>query len=263
MKKRLRKRLHKSGPFIVSLIALGLIWETCGQIYDILALPPLSEIMAALWDFIVTGKLFEPLGASLATFGLGMAIAIGLGVSIGVLMGLSAVVDTALGWLVNAGLAAPVVTFVPLFILLFGIGSETRVATVVIFALWVIIVNVRTGVRSVSGPLQEMSYSFGASRWQTTRFIRLPGALPYMLAGLRLGTARGVKGLITGEVLVAIAGLGGMVQRYGTVFSMDRLYALIFFLALFSLAAVWLVERATALLVPEGAAAAAAEREDR
>jgi NitT/TauT family transport system permease protein len=215
--------------------------------------------MAALWDFIVTGDLFEPLGTSLTTFGLGMAIAIGIGCTIGLLMGVSPVIDAALGWVVNAGLAAPVVTFVPLFILLFGIGSETRVATVVIFALWVIIVNVRTGIRSVNVSLMEMAESFGASRWQVTRRVRFPGALPFVMAGLRLGTARGVKGLITGEVLVAIAGLGGLVQRYGTVFSMDRLYALIFFLAAFSLTAVWLVERLTSLVVPESRAAMASE----
>lgn len=259
---RLRSRWVQSAPFWISLLVLAVAWEVLGRTVGLRALPPLTSILAALWDFIVSGTLLKPLGTSLATFGLGMLIAICVGVTLGILMGASPVIDAALSMFVNAGLAAPVVTFVPLFILLFGIGSQTRVATVIIFSVWVIIVNVRTGVRSVNLSLLEMARSFGGTRWQLTRQVRIPAALPYVVAGLRLGTARGVKGLITGEVLVAIAGLGGLVYKYGTVFSMERLYALIFFLAAFSLVAVRLVEWLTSLLVPESRAAKAAGAAD-
>jgi NitT/TauT family transport system permease protein len=141
------------------------------------------------------------------------------------------------------------VAFVPIFILLFGIGYPTRVLTVVIFAIFPIIVNTFAGIRNVDRSLVEMGKSFGARERQLFWQIRVPAAFPLLLAGIRLGTARGVKGLINGEVLVAVVGLGGLVNQYGTPFSMDRLWAIIFFLVALALVIVKLVEMGTRRVV--------------
>lgn len=225
-------------PFLLSLAALAVVWEIVGRAADLLAVPPLTDVLGALAELLRNGELVDPLADSLRALALGLAISITAGTVIGAGMGLSRVVDAALDIYVKAGLAAPIIAFVPLFLLVFGIGQTTRVATVVAFSIWVIVVNTATGIRRADPARLEMARSFGAGGWGRLRQIRAVEATPYLLEGLRLGVARGVKGLINGEVLIAIVGLGGLVKRYGTVFSMEQLYATILFIVCLALLAV-------------------------
>ncbi|MGH2455056.1 MAG: ABC transporter permease [Candidatus Limnocylindria bacterium] len=238
----LRSRLSGNLPLLISALAIVTTWEVVGRTADLTVLPPLSEIFAALWQFLVDGTIFNALGVSLLTLALGMGLSIVLGITIGALMGRYRVVEYALDVYVNAAMAAPMVAFVPVFILIFGIGYPTRVLTVILFAIFPIIVDTFAGIRNVDPSLVEMGRSFRATERQLFWRIRVPAAFPLLLAGVRLGTARGVKGLINGEVLVAVVGLGGLVDRFGTPFSMERLYALIFFLVALALVLVRLVE---------------------
>jgi NitT/TauT family transport system permease protein len=247
----MRQWLVKHGPFILSFIGVIAVWEIAGRSLDLLVLPPMSEIAAALWTFIIDGTLFGNLVVSLITLFAGMAIAIVVGAVIGGAMGLSRTVESALDVYVNAMMAAPMVAFVPLFILLFGLGYPTRIMTVIVFAIFPIIVNAFAGLRNVDRPAVEMAKSFGASKRQLMWQVRIPSAFPYLLAGIRLGTARGVKGLINGEVLVTVVGLGGLVNQYGTAFTMDRLYAVIFFIIALALVLVRLVDWLSRRFVPQ------------
>ncbi len=238
----LRTRFSDNMPLLVSLLAIIVVWEGVGRMADLTVLPPLSEIFAALWQFLIDGTILDSLGVSMITLGLGMVLSIVLGVFIGAMMGRFRTVEYALDVYVNAAMAAPMVAFVPVFILVFGIGYPTRVLTVIIFAIFPVIVNTFAGIRNVDRSLVEMARSFGASEGQLFWRNRVPAAFPLLLAGVRLGTARGVKGLINGEVLVAVVGLGALVDRFGTPFSMERLYALIFFLVALALVLVRIVE---------------------
>lgn len=247
----LRQWLVKHGPFTLSFIGVIAVWEIAGRSLDLLVLPPMSEIAVALWTFLVDGTLFGNLVVSLITLFAGMAIAIVVGAVIGGAMGLSRTVESALDVYVNAMMAAPMVAFVPLFILLFGLGYPTRIMTVIVFAIFPIIVNAFAGLRNVDRPAVEMAKSFGASKRQLMWQVRIPSAFPYLLAGIRLGTARGVKGLINGEVLVTVVGLGGLVNQYGTAFTMDRLYAVIFFIIALALVLIRLVDWLSRRFVPQ------------
>jgi NitT/TauT family transport system permease protein len=245
----LRTRIFNNLPLLISLLAIVVAWELAGRTADLTVLPPLSEIFAALWQFLIDGTILDSLGVSMITLALGMGLSIVIGILIGALMGRYRTVEYALDVYVNAAMAAPMVAFVPVFILVFGIGYPTRVLTVIIFAIFPIIVNTFTGIRNVDRSMVEMGRSFGASERQLFWRIRVPAAFPLLLAGIRLGTARGVKGLINGEVLVAVVGLGALVDRFGTPFSMERLYALIFFLVALALVLVRLVDWSSRRLV--------------
>ena len=246
-----RSWMVRNGPFLISFVGVIALWEVLGQTLDLLVLPPMSSIASALWTFTVDGTLFENLLVSLITLFAGMAISILLGIAIGAAMGLSRTVESALDVYVNAAMAAPMVAFVPLFILLFGLGYPTRIMTVIVFAIFPIIINAFAGLRNVDRPAVEMARSFGATRRQLLWQVRIPSAFPYLLAGVRLGTARGVKGLINGEVLVTVVGLGGLVNQYGTAFTMDRLYAVIFFIIALAMILVGLVDWFSRRLVPQ------------
>ena len=246
---RMRRGVGDQVPLLISIAIVAVVWEIVGRTMDIIAFPPLTDIFAALWGFLLDGSIVSNLGISLITLAIGMAISMVGGIAIGALMGRFRPVEYALDVYINAAMAAPMVAFVPIFILLFGIGYPTRVLTVVIFAIFPIIVNTFAGIRNVDRSLVEMGRSFGARERQLFWQIRVPAAFPLLLAGIRLGTARGVKGLINGEVLVAVVGLGGLVNQYGTPFSMDRLWAIIFFLVALALVIVKLVEMGTRRVV--------------
>ncbi|WP_048646739.1 ABC transporter permease [Nitratireductor soli] len=225
-------------PFLLSLAVLAGVWEIAGRSADILTLPPLSAVLAAFARLWTSGALTAPLLDSTLALLTGLAISLAAGSVIGIGMGLSRVVDVAVGPFVKAGLSAPMIAFVPVFMMIFGIGSQTRIATVIAFSVFVVATNAATAVRSTDPALLEMARSFGAGRWRILGEIRLPAGAPYFLAGLRLGVARGIKGLINGEVLIAIMGMGGLVKKYGTVFSMDQLYAVILLIVLYAALAV-------------------------
>lgn len=236
-------------PGLLSVLSGLLLWEIVGRSADLLFLPPVSQILVALWTFLADGTLFDSLLVSLVTLAGGMAISIVLGITTGALMARYAAVRDALDIYLNAAMAAPMIAFVPVLILLFGLGYPTRVLAVVLFAIFPIIVNTYAGIRNVDPVIVEMARSFGGRERQLFWKVRFPAALPLLRAGLRLGTSRGVKGLINGEVIIAVVGLGALVNQYGTAFTMDRLYAIILFLLVIAVVTVNLVDRVTRRLL--------------
>jgi NitT/TauT family transport system permease protein len=127
------------------------------------------------------------------------------------------------------------------FILLFGLGMETRVIVVTLFAFFPIVVNTQAGMLAADPELIMMARSFGASPLKTFFKVRLPMSYAHIQAGLRLGMARGVDGNVTGEVLIAAVGLGGLVTQYGRAFTSDRLFAVVVVIAILSFLAVGFV----------------------
>ena len=233
--------------FVSSLVVVLLVWEVVGRRADSLIIPPFSEVLAAFLAFIGDGTFFADVLVSLATFIGGMAIAVVLGFAVGGAMALWRPVERAFDVYINAAMGAPMIAFVPVFIVLFGVGYPTRMLTVVIFAVFTIIVNTFAGIRSVDPSFVEMGRSFGANGRQLFWQVRVPAASGLIGTGLRLGTIRGLKGLVNGEVLVAVVGLGRLVVRYGNAFTMDRLYAVVFFLVLLTFLATSAVRSLTRL----------------
>ena len=121
-----------------------------------------------------------------------------------------------------AGLSA----LVPILMILFGLGDATIVATVFLFAVWIIALDTQAGVKHISGSLVEMSRSFGASQRDVYLKILLWAALPEILAGIRLGMIRGVKGVVIGQLLVSVIGYGELFELYSRNFLMERFWAL-------------------------------------
>jgi NitT/TauT family transport system permease protein len=182
---------------------------------------PTRTFLSALW---VTGYAFV----------IGNFLSIAVGVPLGIMMGRSAIVDRIfLPW-VNLFLSAPLTALVPVIMVLFGLGQTTIILTVVLFAIWIIVLDTRAGVRAIAPSLVEMAHSFGASRWQAFRRIYFWAALPEILAGVRLGVIRSVKGVIIGQLLVTIVGFGALFQIYGSQFLMEDFWAALVILFAFA-----------------------------
>jgi NitT/TauT family transport system permease protein len=212
-------------PMVASLLLWGVLWEIVGQLDLTILLPPLSAVLAAMVGIVPTPGFMKALWVTGYSFVIGNLIAISVGVPLGILMGRSVIADRIfLPW-VNLFVSASLTALVPVIMVLFGLGQTTIIMTVVLFAIWIIVLDARAGVRSISPSLVEMAKSFGATRWQAFSRIYVWAALPEILAGVRLGLIRAVKGVIIGQMLVTIVGFGELFSRYIRRFAMEEFWA--------------------------------------
>src|ERR671910_351319 len=118
----------------------------------------------------------------------------------------------------------------PALIALLGFGLSTMIVTVFVFSVWVIALDTQVGVERVSPSLVEMGRSFGASKRDLYLKILFFAALPELLAGIRLGLIRGLKGVIIGQLLIAVVGMGYLFELYSRSFLMPEFWALLILL---------------------------------
>jgi ABC-type nitrate/sulfonate/bicarbonate transport system permease component len=231
---------------IISIVILAILWEIAGRTLGSILIPPLSKICSAWLRLLMSGKLLSNLMMSLGTLVAGFFLAVIVGIIIGLLMGRFREVEHFLDLYINALMSAPMTAFIPVLILWFGLGVESRIAVVFLFAVFVIIINTMTGVKQVDRTFLEMARSFGAKETEVFFKIILPAAMPAIMAGVRLGMGRAVKGMVTAEMLLTLTGIGAMIMQYGSAFATDSLFAVILtilLLAMITMQAVQWVDR--------------------
>ena len=221
-------------PMAASLILWAILWEIVGQLNVTLLLPPLSGVLVKMVEIVPTKTFMLALWTTAQAFVIGNTIAILVGVPLGILMGRSAILDRMLLPWVNTFISAPLTALVPVIMALFGFGETTIILTVVIFAIWIIILDARAGAHAISPSLVEMARVYGASQWQAFAKIYVWSALPEILTGIRLGLLRAVKGVIIGQLLVSVVGFGRLFEIYSSNFLMEHMWALL--IVLFTLA---------------------------
>lgn len=234
---------------LAAILGLLAAWEILGRLDVSMFVPPVSEVAAAWWRLLGDGTLSRAAASSLVSLVKGLAPAAVLGVVVGLAMGrFRAVRDVLDGW-VNALMSAPLSALVPVLIALFGIRDTVVAATVFLFSFFVIVVNTLTGVRGTDRALVEMARAFGAGEVALFRRIYLPAALPAIMLGLRLGAVQAVKGMVVGEMLISLVGLGERLIYYGNTFLISELYAVIVSVLLIALCASQLAQAADRALV--------------
>src|SRR5918993_1625417 len=213
-------------PMMASLIIWCVLWEIVGRANLVFLLPPFSEVLTAIGELFATNKFWDSTLTTLKCFGIGMAAAIAVGVPLGVLMGRSATAERLLGMWVNIFVSAPLSALVPILMILFGLGETTVILSVFLFAVWIIALDTQAGGAHMQRSLEEMARSYGASPGQLYGKIILWAALPEILAGIRIGFIRGVKGVVIGQLLVSIIGYGELFELYSRNFLMAEFWAL-------------------------------------
>ncbi|WP_323763285.1 ABC transporter permease [Marinovum sp.] len=221
-------------PGMSSLIIWGLLWELIGQLDVTFFVPPLSEVLATLFEIIGTPAFLKALGETAYAFSLGVFFAVFIGIPVGILMGRSRLLDELLLPWVNVFLSAPLTALVPVLMVLFGFGMKSIIITTTLFAIWIIILNSRAGVKQINRSLVEMARSFGASPTDAFFKVYFWAALPEILGGVRIGIIRAVKGVIIGQLLISIVGFGALFELYSSNFLMAHFWAVL--IVLFALA---------------------------
>ena len=230
-------------PMMASLLVWCVAWEIVGQLDLMVMLPPFSEVLKAAAGLVQTSSWQSATVTTLRAFLFGMALSILVGVPLGILMGRVKLADELLGMWVSIFSSAPLSALVPVLMILFGFGEKTIVAAVFLFAIWIIVLDTRAGVRHIAPSLIEMAKSYGATKRTLYLKIILWAALPEILAGIRLGLIRGVKGVVIGQLLVAIVGYGALFETFSRNFRMADFWALTIILFAFALLIAELIER--------------------
>lgn len=179
------------------------------------------------------GRLAAAGMSTLKLYGTGMLISIGLGTVIGVVLGWFRTVRALFDPLVSLLYAAPRIAFIPLIIVWVGAGIRTQIVMVVLNAVFPIIVSTMAGVANYDRQLADVSRSFGAGNLWLLRTIALPGAVPFLFAGLRQGMMTGLLGTVVAEYFIGVTGIGGMIFNAGLVLDTSTVFvgALTFSLA--------------------------------
>ena len=221
-------------PGMSSLLLWGALWEFIGQAKVTFFIPPLSKVLSTLYEVLGTVAFQNALKETAYAFCSGVFYAVVIGIIVGILMGKNRLIDELLLPWVNVFLSAPLTALVPVLMVLFGFGMKSIIITTSLFAVWIIILNTRAGVRQLNRSLVEMATSFGATPLKAFTKIYFWAALPEILGGVRIGIIRAVKGVIIGQLLISIVGFGALFELYSANFLMSHFWAVL--IVLFALA---------------------------
>src|SRR6202451_4331310 len=206
----LRRVWRNLFPFIV----VGAIWEAVAHagLFPPRFFPPLEAIAAVFARLTISGVLPHHALDTFVRLIAGFVLAALIGVTIGILMGRSRRAEDILLPLVSIGAPIPGLAYAPLFLLWFGPGNVSAIALVAFVLTFPIIYNSWTGVKDVKDIWVRLAEAMGANDRRLFRHVILPGALPYIMTGLRLGLAQAWRILVGIEMLAAVSwGLGWLI----------------------------------------------------
>ena len=247
---------HPAMLWLISAVIVCGGWEIAGHYPISPAFPPFSDTMGALFAMILDGSLPRALLITLKPLSIGLIVSVVLGVGLGVLMGLNRFAEWLGSPLFIIAQSAPLAALIPIITFAYGIGLTSKILTVCIMAMPVIVLNSLTAVRHTPASLVEMGQSFLGTRWQLILKIILPAASPVIFAGLRLGCAAGFIGVILAELLITPTGIGDIITYNQSIAEYENMYAAIFAIIVFSVVFIMLLERLEAVMFrPEKRAA--------
>ncbi|MGP6489585.1 taurine ABC transporter permease TauC [Duffyella gerundensis] len=224
---------------ISTLLVLLAIWwaVTRLQLIGPLFLPPPQQVLHQLFTIasaqgFMDATLWQHLAASLTRILIALAAAVLIGVPVGIAMGLSETVRGILDPLIELYRPIPPLAYLPLMVIWFGIGETSKILLIYLAIFAPVALSALAGVKSAQQVRTRAAQSLGASRWQVLWYVILPGALPEILTGLRIGLGVGWSTLVAAELIAATRGLGFMVQSAGEFLATDVVLAGITVIAL-------------------------------
>lgn len=237
-----QRRPLVGAAFLLGLVALWQLGSSAGVIAE-LTLPSPAAVLRALWRMAASGELWRNLAASLYRLLLGWVLGATAGVVVGVLMGTVTAARSAGGAFVAAVFPIPKVALLPLFIIWFGIGEWSKVATIAFGSFFPMAINAAAGVDGVARSLVRMGQSFGLPNAAIVRGVILPGAMPGIVAGMRVSSSIAIILLVAAEMIGAEDGIGALVLAAGNLYQTDRLLAGVVVLSCLGLCVSWAIGR--------------------
>jgi sulfonate transport system permease protein len=226
---RLFRRLRSIAIGAVILLGVLALWSLAVALH--LMRPQILPSPIAVWqagvDLLRGGDLFAALAVSLQRVVLGLIIGGSLGLITGIAMGRSRTIDAYLGPTVRTICQIPTIAWLPVFMLIFGIGEELKLAIIAKATFLPLLLNSFAGMRTAPQRYHEVADVLELSAWQRLRLVTIPAALPLIIAGLRLALSNAWHVLIVVEMLASAAGIGHLMAWSRTLFQLDVVFVTI------------------------------------
>jgi len=245
----LRKEITRG---CISIVAGVAIWEILARalLENELLIPPPSSVARTFWHLAASGQLNKHFAATATEFLYGFSTACVFGVVLGYLMGMYRWFDEIMDPWMAALYSIPVIALVPMIIIWFGIGIFSKIVVVFKITLVAIILNTAAGIKSLDPVWLELAQSMRLSSWQTTYKIRLPGALPFIITGMRLGVGRALLAVVVAELMASNAGLGYLLRESSETWDSPKLFVTVILLAVIGLTSFNLIKRFERRMAP-------------
>lgn len=223
-------RLKRYEPLAVGTVSVAFVlitWQLIAnaRFVPVLFLPGPTDIAQAMVKLFQQGDIWIDMATSGQEFAIGYGMAVVTGLALGLLMGWYTRFQYALDPFVNFFYSTPRIVLVPLFIIWFGIDMQSKIAVIFLGALFPVIINTMAGVRNTEAALLRVARSFGASDALIFRRVVLPGAVPFILTGFRLGVGHALTGVVVGELIAARHGVGKLISDAGVTFQTPKMFA--------------------------------------
>ncbi|WHP30415.1 taurine ABC transporter permease TauC [Trabulsiella odontotermitis] len=213
------------------LVLLALWWSVAAlHLISPLFLPPPTQVLQKLFTIagsqgFMDATLWQHLAASLTRILVALLAAVVLGIPVGIAMGLSPTIRGILDPLIELYRPVPPLAYLPLMVIWFGIGETSKILLIYLAIFAPVAMSALAGVKSAQQVRIRAAQALGASRLQVLWLVILPGALPEILTGLRIGLGVGWSTLVAAELIAATRGLGFMVQSAGEFLATDVVLA--------------------------------------
>jgi ABC-type nitrate/sulfonate/bicarbonate transport system permease component len=228
------KKLARHLPGILLIVFLLTVWQVVVQskLVDTPSLPTVTQALQALWHSVLSGEMGEELGATLRRTLTGYALAVAIAIPLGALMGSNRFVFYLLEPITELLRPIPTAAYVPIAILLLGIGDQMKIAVVTVACFFPVLLNTYGGVRACDPILVDTGRTFGFGPLARLRKIVLPTAIPEILTGMRVSLGIALIVGIVAEMLAGNDGIGYMILNSQQVFRVAPMFAAIFTLAI-------------------------------
>jgi NitT/TauT family transport system permease protein len=219
---------------IASPVGLLLLWEICAHVgfIDTRFFPAPSSVIVALIEMVKSGALITHTAVSLQRLAWGTLLGGAPALVLGIVMGLNRPVRAIFDPLIAATYPIPKSAILPLALLIFGLGEASKIFMVAIGVFFPVAINATTGVLEINKIYLDVGQNFKASRWNTFWTIALPGALPVIMTGFKLGIGIGLVLIAVAEMIGAKSGLGYMIWSAWETFSVEQMYVGLFTIAI-------------------------------
>jgi NitT/TauT family transport system permease protein len=219
----------------VSFVLFFVTWQLLADFVSPLTFAAPGETGRRFYELWVDGEMPTAIVATLQSVAVGFALGVVVAIPVGLLMGTSRTAEYGIDPYVNLIYATPIIVIVPIVAVILGSNMTATYIIVFLAAVFPVLINVMAGVKNVSREMLETSHSFGMKGWGLWRKVILPAALPYTMAGLRIGVGHAVVGAILAELFLYGVGLGGMIYDYAGIFDTGAMIAAVVIVMLIGL----------------------------
>jgi NitT/TauT family transport system permease protein len=252
--RRRRAGLQNFGIRLVSLAIFLGIWQIGAMNVDPVLFTSPWKVAVAAVGMISSGELWAGLWPSLVVLLIGLTLAIIFGTLLGLALARFHILDVGLTVYITFLYSIPSVALVPLIVLWAGYETTAKVIILFLFAFFPMVINTYQGVKSVDLKLLEVGRAFRCSERQLWTNIVLPGALPFIVTGIRLALGRGLIGMVLADLYTAISGIGYLIVRSASTFQVDKMFVPIVTLGLLGVTLTALLRLAERYVAPWTAA---------